>query len=164
VDESMLTGESMPVAKSPGDAVVGGTVNGTGSLTVGTTRVGADTVLARIVEMVQHAQGTKPPIQRTVDVVASRFVPAVIAVSLITFCVWMVAGPEPRTNFAVVTSVAVLVIKLERRGKGELARKAGALIGAAMKEGGALVLAYQSRVLAAEFRSWMVANCWTNRW
>ena len=110
VDESMLTGESMPVAKAPGDGVVGGTVNGTGALTVETTRVGADTVLARIVEMVRRAQGTKPPIQRTVDVVAGRFVPAVIAISLVTFCVWVVAGPEPRTNFAVVTAVAVLVI------------------------------------------------------
>ena len=110
VDESMLTGESMPVAKSPGKGVVGGTVNGTGALTVETTLVGADTVLARIVEMVQRAQGTKPPIQRTVDVVAGYFVPAVILVSLLTFCVWVVAGPEPRTNFAVVTAVAVLVI------------------------------------------------------
>ena len=110
VDESMLTGESLPVAKSPGKGVVGGTVNGTGALTVETTLVGADTVLARIVDMVQRAQGTKPPIQRTVDVVAGYFVPAVILVSLLTFCVWVVAGPEPRTNFAVVTAVAVLVI------------------------------------------------------
>ena len=110
VDESMLTGESMPVAKSPGDAVVGGTVNGTGSLTVETERVGADTVLARIVETVQRAQAMKPPVQRTVDAVAGLFVPAVIAVSLITFGVWMVAGPEPRANFAAVTAVAVLVI------------------------------------------------------
>ena len=110
VDESMLTGESMPVAKSPGDGVVGGTINGTGALTVETTRVGADTVLARIVELVQRAQGTKPPIQRTVDVVAGYFVPFVILVALLTFCAWVVAGPEPRMNFAVVTAVAVLVI------------------------------------------------------
>ena len=110
VDESMLTGESMPVRRSPGEQVVGGTVNGTGALTVETTRTGADTVLARIVEMVRTAQGAKPPIQRTLDVVAGHFVPAVIAVSAATFCVWMVAGPEPRTNFAMVTAVAVLVV------------------------------------------------------
>ena len=110
VDESMITGESLPVAKSQGDAVVGGTVNGTGALTVETTRVGADTVLARIVRLVQRAQGTKPPIQRTVDAIAGRFVPAVVLVSLVTFCVWALAGPEPRINFAVVTAVAVLVI------------------------------------------------------
>ena len=110
VDESMITGESAPVVKSPGDGVVGGTVNGTGALTVETTRVGADTVLARIIRLVQRAQGTKPPIQRTVDVVAGYFVPVVILVSLVTFCVWALAGPEPRMNFAVVTAVAVLVI------------------------------------------------------
>ena len=108
VDESMITGESAPVVKSPGDGVVGGTVNGTGALTVETTRVGADTVLSRIIRLVQRAQGTKPPIQRTVDVVAGYFVPAVILVSLVTFCVWALAGPE--LNFAVVTAVAVLVI------------------------------------------------------
>lgn len=110
VDESMITGESAPVAKSPGDAVVGGTVNGTGALTVETTRVGADTVLARIIHLVRRAQGTKPPIQRTVDVIAGYFVPVVIVVSLVTFSVWALAGPEPRINFAVVTAVAVLVI------------------------------------------------------
>ena len=110
VDESMITGESEPVAKSPGDAVVGGTINATGALTIETTRVGADTVLARIIQLVQRAQGTKPPIQRTVDVIAGYFVPAVILVSMVTFCVWVLAGPEPRVNFAVVTAVAVLVI------------------------------------------------------
>ncbi|MCY4397887.1 MAG: heavy metal translocating P-type ATPase [Gemmatimonadetes bacterium] len=110
VDESMLTGESVPVAKRTGDDVVGGTVNGTGALTMEATRVGADTVLARIVEMVQRAQATKPPVQRTVDAVAGIFVPAVILVSLATFCIWYLAGPEPGLNFAVVTAVAVLVI------------------------------------------------------
>lgn len=110
VDESMITGESAPVAKSLGDGVVGGTVNGTGALTVETTRVGADTVLARIIQLVRRAQGTKPPIQRTVDVIAGYFVPVVIVISLVTFGVWALAGPEPRINFAVVTAVAVLVI------------------------------------------------------
>jgi len=110
VDESMLTGESAPVPKSPGDDVVGGTVNATGALTVETTKVGEDTVLARIVDMVRRAQSSKPAIQRTVDAVAGFFVPAVIAVAALTFGIWYLAGPEPRLNFAMVTAVAVLVI------------------------------------------------------
>ncbi len=110
VDESMLTGENAPVDKAPGDEVVGGTVNGTGALTVLATRVGSDTVLSRIVAMVRKAQGTKPPIQRTVDRVAGYFVPAVVAVAVITFGVWFLFGPEPRVNLAMVTAVAVLVI------------------------------------------------------
>ena len=110
VDESMITGESVPVPKSPGDEVVGGTVNATGALTVETTKVGVDTVLARIVDMVRRAQSSKPAIQRTVDAVAGVFVPAVIVVAMLTFGIWYVAGPEPRFNFAMVTAVAVLVI------------------------------------------------------
>ena len=110
VDESMLTGESAPVMKSPGDDVVGGTVNATGALTVETTKVGEDTVLARIVDMVRRAQSSKPAIQRTVDAVAGYFVPAVIMVALLTFAIWYLAGPDPRLNYAMVTAVAVLVI------------------------------------------------------
>ena len=110
VDESMLTGESVPVVKGVGDEVVGGTLNGTGALTMEATRIGGDTVLARIVDMVRRAQSSKPRIQRTVDVVAGRFVPAVIAVSVVTFGVWYATGPEPRLAMAMVTSVAVLVI------------------------------------------------------
>ena len=110
VDESMLTGESTPVAKAPGARVVGGAVNGTGALTVRATRVGADTVLARIAEMVRRAQGSKLPIQRTVDVVSGRFVPAVVLVAAITFAAWYFAGPEPRLAFATVSAVSVLVI------------------------------------------------------
>ena len=110
VDESMLTGESMPVARGPGEEVVGGAVNGTGALTVRATRVGADTVLARIAGMVRRAQGSKLPIQRTVDVVSGRFVPAVVLVAAITFAVWYAAGPEPRLAFAAVSAVSVLVI------------------------------------------------------
>ncbi len=110
VDESMLTGESEPVTKSPGDDVVGGTVNATGALTVETTNVGEDTVLARIVDMVRRAQSSKPEIQRTVDTVAGYFVPAVIVVALLTFAIWYLAGPDPRLNYAMVTAIAVLVI------------------------------------------------------
>lgn len=110
VDESMLTGESMPVARGPGEEVVGGAVNGTGALTVRATRVGADTVLARIAGMVRRAQGSKLPIQRTVDVVSGRFVPAVVLVAAVTFAVWYAAGPEPRLAFAAVSAVSVLVI------------------------------------------------------
>ena len=110
VDESMLTGESMPVGKGAGDSLVGGTINGSGALTMEATKVGAETVLARIVEMVQRAQGTKPPIQKTVDVVASYFVPAVVGIAVVAFFVWYAAGPEPSLNFAVVVAVSVLVI------------------------------------------------------
>ena len=110
VDESMLTGESLPVARGPGDEVVGGAVNGTGALTVEATRVGADTMLSRIVEMVQRAQGSKLPIQRTVDLVAGRFVPAVMFVAAATFVLWYAFGPEPPLGFATVSAVSVLVI------------------------------------------------------
>lgn len=110
VDESMLSGESLPVARGPGDDVVGGAVNGTGALTVEATRVGADTMLARIVRMVQRAQGSKLPIQRTVDVVAGRFVPAVMLASAVTFAAWYAFGPVPALGFATVSAVSVLVI------------------------------------------------------
>ena len=110
VDESMITGESMPVAKKSGDSVVGGTINGSGSFRFRATRVGRDTVLARIVQMVQEAQGSKPPIQRLVDQVAGVFVPVVIIVALVAFAGWYTFGPEPRLSFAAVVAVAVLVI------------------------------------------------------
>lgn len=110
VDESMITGEPMPVAKRPGSEVVGGTVNGNGALTLRTTRTGADTVLARIVRMVREAQTSKPPVQMLADRIAGFFVPAVIAVAAVTFAAWMAAGPAPALNHAFVAAVSVLLI------------------------------------------------------
>jgi len=110
VDESMVTGESLPVEKGIGDPVVGGTLNSAGSFRFRASRVGKDTVLAHIVEMVRTAQGSKPSIQRTVDVVASYFVPTVLIVAVLTFAVWYSLGPEPRLSFAAVVAVSVLVI------------------------------------------------------
>jgi len=110
VDESMLTGEAIPVAKALGAKVVGGTVNGTGAFVMRAERVGADTVLAQIVQLVGQAQRTRAPIQRLADVVASYFVPAVILVAVITFAIWATVGPEPRLAHALVNAVAVLII------------------------------------------------------
>lgn len=110
VDESMLTGESMPVEKSAEDQVVGGTLNGTGSLLVRAERVGAETMLAQIVGMVAQAQRSRAPIQRLADVVAGWFVPAVIGIAVVTFLAWMFWGPAPALAFALTNAVAVLII------------------------------------------------------
>src|SRR5215831_167801 len=110
VDESMLTGEPVPVEKAPGSKVTGATVNGTGSLVIRAERVGADTVLSQIVRMVGEAQRTRAPIQRLADVVAGWFVPAVVLVALLTFIVWASVGPEPRMAHALLNAVAVLII------------------------------------------------------
>lgn len=110
VDESMITGEPVPVEKNPGAAVVGGTVNGTGAFRFRATRVGAETMLAQIVRMVEAAQGSKLPIQAAVDKVTGWFVPAVIAAALLTFVVWLVLAPSPALAFALVNAVAVLII------------------------------------------------------
>ena len=110
VDESMVTGEPVPVEKGEGDEVVGGTLNKSGSFTFRATRVGEGTVLSQIVEMVEEAQGSKPPIQGLADRVVGVFVPFVLAVAAITFGVWMAFGPEPALTFAVVNAVAVLII------------------------------------------------------
>ena len=110
VDESMITGESLPVAKRADDLVVGGTLNTTGTLTFRATRVGADTVLARIVRLVSEAQGSRAPIQRLADVVTSYFVPVVLGLAAFTFVVWFVFGPAPAFNIALLNTVAVLII------------------------------------------------------
>jgi len=110
VDESMLTGEPVPVARRAGDAVTGGTVNGSGGLTLRVTRIGSDTALARIIDMVQAAQGAKLPIQALVDRVTAWFVPAVMAAAALAFCLWLAFGPAPALDRAVVHAVAVLII------------------------------------------------------
>lgn len=110
VDESMITGEPIPVQKEHGALVTGGTVNGTGSLIMRATRVGDDMMLSQIVQMVAEAQRSRAPIQRLVDTVSGYFVPAVIVVSIVTFGVWAMFGPEPAMAFAIVNAVAVLII------------------------------------------------------
>ena len=110
VDESMVTGESLPVEKGPASRVIGATVNGTGSLIMRAERVGSETLLARIVQMVSQAQRTRAPIQRLADRVAGYFVPAVIAAAVLTFVVWSLVGPQPRLAHALVNAVAVLII------------------------------------------------------
>ena len=110
VDESMLTGEPMPVAKAAGDRVSGGTVNGTGSLLVKAERVGSETVLSQIIDMVAQAQRSRAPIQALADRVAGWFVPVVLGLALLTFALWAWLGPEPRFAFAMVNAVAVLII------------------------------------------------------
>ena len=110
VDESMVTGESMPVTKETGDTVIGGTVNQSGSLVVRADKVGRDTMLARIVQMVADAQRSRAPIQRTVDQVSAVFVPAVIGVAVLAFVVWALVGPDPKLAHALVVAVAVLII------------------------------------------------------
>jgi len=110
VDESMLTGEPMPVDKAPGDKVTGATVNQTGALIVEAERVGADSLLSQIVTLVAQAQRSRAPLQRLADRVAAWFVPAVIAVAIVTFVIWWVVGPEPRLAYAMVNAVAVLII------------------------------------------------------
>jgi Cu+-exporting ATPase len=110
VDESMITGESVPVEKNAGDSVIGATVNASGSFVMRAEHVGSETLLAQIVRMVSQAQRSRAPIQRLADKVAGVFVPAVIAIAVLTFIVWVVWGPEPRFAYAIVNAVAVLII------------------------------------------------------
>ena len=110
IDESLLTGEPIPAAKGPGDEVIGATLNATGTFIMRATRVGRDTALARIVELVERAQGSKAPISRLADRIAEVFVPTVLVIAAVTFLGWMALGPEPRLTHALVASIAVLVI------------------------------------------------------
>ncbi len=110
VDESMVTGEAMPVAKAADDSVIGGTINQTGSFTMTAEKVGADTVLAQIVHMVAQAQRSRAPVQRVVDQVSAVFVPAVILAAILAFAAWSIFGPEPRLTFGLVAAVSVLII------------------------------------------------------
>jgi Cu+-exporting ATPase len=110
VDESMITGEPIPVAKKPGDRVTGATINGKGALVIRAERVGADTLLSQIVHMVAQAQRTRAPVQRLADLVAAYFVETVIAIAVLTAIVWWFFGPEPKLTYAVVNAVAVLII------------------------------------------------------
>jgi len=110
VDESMVTGEPIPVEKRAGDRVIGATVNGTGSVVMEAERVGSETLLAQIVQMVAEAQRSRAPIQKLADVVAGYFVPGVILIAIITFIVWALVGPEPRLAYAMINAVAVLII------------------------------------------------------
>ncbi len=110
VDESMITGEPIPVEKKPGDKVIGGTINKSGTLVIRAEKVGAETVLARIIQIVSEAQRSRVPIQNLADKVAFYFVPTVIIVAIVTFIIWTIYGPEPRMAYAVINSVAVLII------------------------------------------------------
>src|SRR6202042_228842 len=110
VDESMVTGEPMPVSKAAGAQVIGGTVNQSGGLIVRANKIGRDTMLARIVDMVARAQRSRAPIQRLADRVAGWFVPAVIAAALLAFAAWAMFGPEPRLTYGLVAAVTVLII------------------------------------------------------
>ncbi len=110
VDEAMVTGEPIPVEKTAGERVIGATINGTGSLIVKAERVGSETLLSQIVQMVAEAQRSRAPIQKLADLVAAYFVPAVILAAIITFAVWATMGPEPRMAYAIINAVAVLII------------------------------------------------------
>lgn len=110
VDESMVTGESIPIEKNPGDGVIGATINGTGALQIRATKIGANSMLAQIVGMVRQAQASKAPIQRLADSISSVFVPSVIATSIVVFALWFVVGPAPTLTNALVAAVTVLII------------------------------------------------------
>ena len=110
LDESMVTGESIPATKETGDTVIGATINQTGSFRFRATKVGKDTMLAQIIQLVEQAQGSKAPIQRLADQIASYFVPGVMFLTVATFVIWFLVGPDPAFTFALVSGVSVLII------------------------------------------------------
>jgi len=110
VDESLVTGEPVPVEKQAGERVTGGTINGSGSFVMQADRVGAETLLAQIVQMVAQAQRTRAPIQRLADVVSGWFVPVVVGVAIVAFVAWAIYGPPPALSYALVAAVSVLII------------------------------------------------------
>jgi Au+-exporting ATPase len=156
VDESMITGEPMPVEKSIGSAVVGGTVNQTGAFTLRATAVGGQTVLAQIIRLVEQAQGSKLPIQAVVDKVTMWFVPAVMAAAAVTFLVWLIFGPSPALTFALVNAVAVLIIAcpcamgLATPTSIMVGTGRGAELGVLFRKGEALQLLKDARVVAVD--------------
>src|SRR5713101_2856352 len=153
VDESVLTGESLPVAKGPGASVIGGSVNRTGALTYRATRVGSETVLAQIIRLVEEAQGSKAPIQRLADRVASVFVPVVLVVAALTFGIWWAWGPEPAFFHALANAVGVLVIAcpcamgLATPTAIMVGTGKGAELGVLIKSAGALELLHQAETV-----------------
>ncbi|HWV57689.1 MAG TPA: heavy metal translocating P-type ATPase, partial [Longimicrobiales bacterium] len=110
IDESLLTGESLPVDRGPGDVVIGGTINGSGALRILATRVGAETTLSQIVRLVEDAQATKAPVQRLADAIAGVFVPIVLGIAALSFVIWLLVGPSPAYLFGLVSAVTVLII------------------------------------------------------
>ncbi len=154
VDESMMTGEPLPVGKKVGDALIGGTLNTTGSLTYQVTHVGDDTLLARVIQLVEQAQGSKLPIQAMVDQITRWFVPAVMLIALATFAVWLVVGPAPALSFALVNAVAVLIIAcpcamgLATPTSIMVATGRAALLGVLFRRGDALQSLSEVRVIA----------------
>ncbi len=156
VDESMITGEPVPVAKMPGAAGVGGTVNQTGAFAFRATAVGGDTVLAQIIRMVEEAQGSKLPIQAMVDRVTMWFVPAVMAAAALTFVVWLIFGPSPALTFALVNAVAVLIIAcpcamgLATPTSIMVGTGRGAELGVLFRKGEALQLLKDAKVVAVD--------------
>lgn len=156
VDESMITGEPVPVEKQTGSAVIGATINQQGSFTMRATAVGGETMLAQIIRLVERAQGSKLPIQAVVDKITLWFVPAVMAAALLTFLVWLIAGPEPALTFALVNAVAVLIIAcpcamgLATPTSIMVGTGRGAELGVLFRQGEALQLLKDAKVVAVD--------------